>query len=82
MPAASRRIAAFLPAGLGLLDFARENTRHYVAMFESGVSINPDRPALQQNPPPARWALWKAVRAACHAYSCKPPPAAAEFAAK
>ena len=40
-------LKAFLATGSAYLDFARDHPGHYVAMFESGVSINRS-PALHQ----------------------------------
>lgn len=40
-------LQAFLATGAAYLDFAREHPGHYVAMFESGVSINRS-PALHK----------------------------------
>ncbi|MFZ3582623.1 TetR/AcrR family transcriptional regulator [Loktanella sp. DJP18] len=40
-------LKAFLATGAAYLDFARDHPGHYVAMFESGVSINRS-PALHQ----------------------------------
>lgn len=39
-----RTLTAFLRMGLAYLDFARERPGHYMAMFESGISVtgNPD----------------------------------------
>ena len=68
-------LSAFMATGRAYLDFARENPGHYIAMFESGVSIA-GNPELARAADRAMSVLVRAAeRLAAHLPADRRPPA-------
>lgn len=78
--AGANPLAGFEATGRAYLHFARTHPGHYMAMFESGLSVN-DAPALAHAVARSRGVLERAAQAICEALPQDRRPPAAMFTA-